>query len=76
MVAPPRRITIDGTKTRLFSHVGMQFYYSDKSEASETCKAVVVVVVTQPLSRDGGMAEEHGAPEAGQLPKAWIRGRK
>ena len=22
------------------------------------------------------MAEDHGAPEAGQLSKAWIRGRK
>ena len=21
------------------------------------------------------MAEDHGAPEAGQLPRAWIRGR-
>ena len=36
---------------------------------------VVVVVVTRPLPRDGGMAEDHGAPEAGQLPKAWTRGR-
>ena len=36
---------------------------------------VVVVVVTRPLSRDGGMAEDHGAPEAGQLPRAWTRGR-
>ena len=36
----------------------------------------VVVVVTQPLPRDGGMAEDHGAPEAGQLPRVWIRGRK
>ena len=37
---------------------------------------VVVVVFTQPLPWDGGMAEDHGAPEAGQLPKAWTRGRK
>ena len=22
------------------------------------------------------MAEDHGAPEAGQLPKAWTRGRR
>ena len=22
------------------------------------------------------MAEDHGAPEAGQLPRAWTRGRK
>ena len=25
---------------------------------------VVVVVVTRPLPRDGGMVEDHGAPEA------------
>ena len=30
-----------------------------------------VVVVIRPIPRDGGMAEDHGAPEAGQLPKAW-----
>ena len=35
----------------------------------------MVVVVTRPLPRDGGMAEDHGAPEAGQLPRACIRGR-
>ena len=29
----------------------------------------VAVVVTRPLSRDGGMAEDHGAPEAEQLPR-------
>ena len=29
-----------------------------------------VVVVTQSLLRDGGMAEDHGAPEAGQLPRS------
>ena len=27
-----------------------------------------IVVVTRPLSWDGGMAEDHGAPETGQLP--------
>ena len=26
-----------------------------------------IVVVARSLSRDGGMAEDHGAPEAGQL---------
>ena len=30
----------------------------------------VVIVVTGPLPRDGGMAEGHGGPEAGQLSKA------
>ena len=35
-----------------------------------------VVVVTRPLPRDRGMAEDHRAPEAGQLPRAWTRGRR
>ena len=30
--------------------------------------SVVAVVVTQPLPRDGGMAEDHGAPEPGNSP--------
>ena len=33
----------------------------------------VVVVVTRPLVKDGGIAEDHGALEAGQLPRAWTR---
>ena len=37
---------------------------------------VVAVVVTPPLPTDGGMAEDHGAPEAGQLSGVWTRGRK
>ena len=37
---------------------------------------VVVVVVTRPLPRDRGMAEDHGAPEAGQLPRAWTSDRR
>ena len=32
-----------------------------------------VVVVTRLLPRDEGMAEDHGAPEAGQLSWAWTR---
>ena len=36
----------------------------------------IVVVVTRPLVRDGGMAEDDGAPEAGQLSRVWTRGRK
>ena len=37
---------------------------------------VLLLLVTRPLPRDGGMAEDHGAPEAGQLPRVWARGRK
>ena len=36
----------------------------------------LLLLVTRLLPRDGGMAEDHGAPEAGQLPKVWTRGRK
>ena len=35
----------------------------------------VIVVVTRPLLSDGGMAEDHEAPEAGELPMAWTGGR-
>ena len=36
---------------------------------------MLLLLVTRPLPRDGGMAEDHGAPKAGQLPKIWTRGR-
>ena len=35
-----------------------------------------MLLFTRPLPRDGGMAEDHGAPEAGQLPRVWTRGRR
>ena len=35
----------------------------------------LLLLFTRPLPRDGGMAEDHGAPEAGQLPRVWTRGR-
>ena len=37
----------------------------------------LLVVVDYPtLSEGWGMAEDHEAPEAGQLPRVWTRGRK
>ena len=36
---------------------------------------VLLLLFTRPLPRDGGMAEDHGAPKAGQLPRVWTRGR-
>ena len=36
----------------------------------------VVVVVTRPLPRDGGLVGDHGAPEAGQLSTAWTKVRR
>ena len=37
---------------------------------------LLVLLFTRPLPRDGGMAEDHGAPEAEKLPRVWTRGRK
>ena len=37
---------------------------------------LLLLLVTRPLPKDGGMAEEHGAPEAGQLSRVWTRGRR
>ena len=37
---------------------------------------LLLLLVTRSLSRDGGMAEDHGAPEAGQLLRVWSRGRR
>ena len=39
-------------------------------------KMLLLLLVTQPLSRDGGITGDHGAPEAGQLPKVLTRGRR
>ena len=36
----------------------------------------LLLLITRLLPRDGGMAEDHGAPEAGKLPRAWTRGPK
>ena len=44
---------------------------SDRSEIPRN-----VLLFSRPLPRDGGMAENHGAPEAGQLSGAWTRGRR
>ena len=37
---------------------------------------IMLLLFTRPLPRDGGMAEDHGAPEAGQLPRVCTRGRR
>ena len=39
-------------------------------------RMMLLLLFTRPLPRDGGMAEDHGAPEAGQLPRVWTRGHK
>ena len=37
---------------------------------------LLLLLITRPLRRDGGMAEDHGAPEAGQLLRVCTRGHK
>ena len=37
---------------------------------------LLLLLFTRPLPRGGGMAGDHGAPEAGQLSRVWTRGRK
>ena len=41
-----------------------------------TALLLLLLLITRPLPRDGGMAADHGAPEAGQLPRVWTRGRR
>ena len=38
--------------------------------------STLLLLITKRLPRNGGMTENHGAPEAGQLPRAWARGRR
>ena len=38
------------------------------------CNTLLLFI--RPFPRDGGMIGDHGAPEAGQLPRVWTRGRK
>ena len=35
----------------------------------------LLLLVTLPIPRDGGMVDDHGAPEARQLPRVWTKGR-
>ena len=37
---------------------------------------LLLLLATRPLPRDGGMAEDHAAPESGKLSRVWTRGRK
>ena len=53
---------------------GQSSMYQEKKLINAYIK--VVVVVGYPTPSDEGMAEDHGAPEAGQLPRVWTRGRR
>ena len=37
---------------------------------------LLLLLITRPFPKDGSMAEDHGAPKAGQLSRAWTRGRE
>ena len=39
-------------------------------------KIMLLLLITRPLPRDGNMAGDHGAPEAGKLSRVWTRGRR
>ena len=54
----------------LFSHS-----ISDGFNKAKSGSLMMLLLVTRPLPRDGGMVEDHGASEVGQLPRVWTRGR-
>ena len=37
---------------------------------------LLLLMITRPLRKDGGIAEDHGALEARKLPRAWTIGRR
>ena len=60
-----------------FEHHGVTLYaFSKHITIFSKHKFLLLLLFTRPLTRDGGMAEYHGAPEAEQLPRVWTRGRK
>ena len=63
------------SESRLYNYYSLENLLAKLTPASSFF-ATAVVVVTPPLPRDGGMAEDHGAPEAGQLRRDWTSGRK
>ena len=59
---------------RILLNILIFFFYRIRFNVQK--KPLLLLLFTRPLPRDGGMAENHGVPEAGQLPKVWIKGRK
>ena len=62
------------TKLNFFSE------YLDRNEkwlaTTQLMNLLLLLLITRPLPRDGGMAGSHGATEARQLPRVWTRGRR
>ena len=63
-----------GAHTTPLCHFSSDFFMLSSHEQS-LLVLLLLLLFTRPLPRDGGMAEDHGAPEAGQLPRVWTRGR-
>ena len=54
---------------------GISPFFTNFFRLASLLALLLLLLVTRPIPRDGGMAEYHGAPEAGQLPRVWTRGR-
>ena len=57
------------SKKSLFTHSNYLIDYGVFSGIQ--VRFLLLLLIAQPLPRDGGMAEHYRAPEAGQLPRAW-----
>ena len=51
-------------------------YQPSQRDGGVSLPMALLLLFTRTLLRDGGMAEDQEAPEAGQLPRVWTRGRK
>ena len=61
--------------------IGFSFLTEVQNSLSNAVKKscrwnALLLLITRPLPRDGGMAEDHKAPEVEQLSRVWTRGRK
>ena len=71
-----RSITIDCVKPTALDRCFIQGSLHHPATVFKSIVFSESFVVTRPLPRDWGMAEDHGAPEAGQLSRAWTRDRR
>ena len=58
------------TKVRVGSELSQEFL---EQVGVHQGSVLLLLLFTRPLPRDGGMAEDHGAPDAVQLPRVWTR---
>ena len=57
-------------------HLQATLRVATSNEVKPNIGLLLLLLFTRLLPRDGGMAEDHGAPEARQLPKIWTRSGK